>query len=103
MALAPCAECGKEISDQADECPHCGHPDLVGTKERDRKAEEAAALGAPRGTLWSFGFIVIAAVVFFSMDQFDLPWWNIFSLPVVWAGYDELMSRLYSERARVDD
>lgn len=24
MALTTCPECGKELSDQADECPHCG-------------------------------------------------------------------------------
>jgi hypothetical protein len=24
MALKPCRECGKEISDQAEACPHCG-------------------------------------------------------------------------------
>jgi len=26
MALIKCAECGKEISDQAKVCPHCGLP-----------------------------------------------------------------------------
>ncbi len=26
MALIKCPECGKEISDQANECVHCGHP-----------------------------------------------------------------------------
>lgn len=26
MALINCKECGKEISDQADKCPHCGFP-----------------------------------------------------------------------------
>jgi ribosomal protein L37E len=25
MALTTCPECGKEISDQADLCPHCGY------------------------------------------------------------------------------
>jgi|GEM_PF-2245322 len=24
MALVPCRECGKEVSDQADACPYCG-------------------------------------------------------------------------------
>lgn len=24
MALKPCRECGKEVSDQAESCPHCG-------------------------------------------------------------------------------
>ena len=26
MALIKCPECGKEISDQAEFCPHCGYP-----------------------------------------------------------------------------
>ena len=26
MALTNCPECGKEVSDQADQCPHCGYP-----------------------------------------------------------------------------
>ena len=26
MALIACHECGKEISDQAEACPHCGAP-----------------------------------------------------------------------------
>ena len=26
MALIKCYECGKEISDTADKCPHCGAP-----------------------------------------------------------------------------
>lgn len=26
MALIECPECGKEVSDQAKNCPNCGHP-----------------------------------------------------------------------------
>jgi len=26
MALIKCSECGKEISDKASTCPHCGNP-----------------------------------------------------------------------------
>ena len=34
MALIKCYECGKEISDKAPSCPHCGAPKLVaGNKE----------------------------------------------------------------------
>ena len=26
MALIQCPECGKEVSDKAGKCPHCGYP-----------------------------------------------------------------------------
>lgn len=29
MALVNCTECGKEVSDKAVSCPHCGCPDFV--------------------------------------------------------------------------
>ena len=29
MALIKCPECGKEISDKAEFCPHCGCPHTV--------------------------------------------------------------------------
>ena len=32
MALIKCSECGREISDKASSCPHCGCP-VTGTEE----------------------------------------------------------------------
>ena len=26
MALINCSECGKQVSDRAEKCPHCGNP-----------------------------------------------------------------------------
>ncbi|MEX2399854.1 MAG: zinc-ribbon domain-containing protein [Rhodothermales bacterium] len=26
MALVECRECGRDVSDEADKCPHCGAP-----------------------------------------------------------------------------
>lgn len=43
MSLIKCAECGKEISDKAGSCPHCGCPmsyTLKKLKEQERKLEE---------------------------------------------------------------
>ena len=37
MALIKCPECGKEISDNAESCPHCGYPI---NKKEDSKQEE---------------------------------------------------------------
>ncbi|MEN6375571.1 MAG: zinc-ribbon domain-containing protein [Smithella sp.] len=30
MALKKCKDCGKEVSDQAGKCPHCGAPVQAG-------------------------------------------------------------------------
>jgi serine/threonine-protein kinase len=38
MALIPCEECGKQISDRAYSCPHCGLRRLVGYEYRSRMA-----------------------------------------------------------------
>jgi hypothetical protein len=36
MSLIPCEECGKQISDRAYTCPHCGLRRLVGYEYRSR-------------------------------------------------------------------
>ena len=36
MALIKCEECGKEISDKAIACPHCGNP-LVTENLQEKK------------------------------------------------------------------
>ncbi len=33
MALIPCGECGKQVSDKAAACPHCGNPIARGAPE----------------------------------------------------------------------
>ena len=41
MALIKCPECGREISDQAVSCPHCGFPlSKIKESEEERKKEE---------------------------------------------------------------
>ena len=40
MALIECYECGKEISDKAPSCPHCGAPQLV-SKNKEVKAKKS--------------------------------------------------------------
>ena len=39
MALIKCTECGKEISDKAEACPHCGCPISAMIKPENLKAE----------------------------------------------------------------
>lgn len=38
MALIKCKECGKEISDKAKVCPHCGNP--ITTNKKKKKSYE---------------------------------------------------------------
>ena len=33
MSLIKCRECGKEISDKAKSCPHCGSPTFFAEEE----------------------------------------------------------------------
>lgn len=41
MALIECPECGRDVSDQAAACPHCGYPlrQAMGAERRPRKQE----------------------------------------------------------------
>lgn len=41
MALKSCAECGKQISDKAASCPHCGAPVLTLAREARKTASFA--------------------------------------------------------------
>mgnify|MGYP003312742549 CR=1 FL=1 len=42
MALFPCLECGRQISDKADACPQCGYP--VARLREESTAQETIAL-----------------------------------------------------------
>lgn len=45
MALIKCSECGKEISDKASACPHCGCPmGEIKVTEGERPAQEAPSV-----------------------------------------------------------
>jgi len=48
MPLIKCQECGKDISDQASSCPHCGAPTEYGKKEakKDRGKRRSNVQGA---------------------------------------------------------
>ncbi|MCD7946631.1 MAG: zinc ribbon domain-containing protein [Clostridiales bacterium] len=37
MALIACPECAKEVSEQAEACPHCGFPVSKYLKEQEKK------------------------------------------------------------------
>ena len=46
MALIKCSECGKEISDQAKACPHCGFP-LPKPKKEKANSDTKGLYGSP--------------------------------------------------------
>lgn len=57
MAMTHCRECGKDISDQASACPHCGAPRVA--------AAQPAAIAPRRSTNpWMIiGWIVLALIL----------------------------------------
>lgn len=59
MGLIKCGECGREISDQAQECPGCGAPVRAG---KDIKL--MANLGGFRGCL-IIGIVIILIICYF--------------------------------------
>ena len=64
MALIKCYECGKEISDKAPSCPHCGAPKLVAAN-KEVKTKKSLALSKylkPIGIGLGVIFIPLAAV-----------------------------------------
>lgn|GEM_PF-2793118 len=44
LALVNCIECGKQVSDRAPSCPHCGNPDLSSVPPRPDISKAAPAL-----------------------------------------------------------
>ena len=59
MALIKCSECGKEISDKAKKCPHCGTK-YKSENENDRK-------GFPTGLMFIL-IVIFVAVIFIIMN-----------------------------------
>lgn len=73
MALVKCVECGGQVSDRADECPHCGAPTSMSVEERVLRTFRPSMLAQdPQRLFWltllgvctcGLGFVVMA------------PWW----------------------------
>jgi hypothetical protein len=75
MALISCAECGRDISDKAAACPHCGHPVSTGIqpprilKPSSPPAGDTAATGIGQRVkravaaafAWFFGVLLVLA------------------------------------------
>lgn len=52
MALMVCPECGKQVSDQAESCPHCGYPipKYIAEQKKQAELEEKAKKAAEEFT-----------------------------------------------------
>jgi ribosomal protein L37E len=65
VALIKCKECGKEISDQADACPHCGFSfgKERNEEETKEKNDRHASLPGPRIRLLGILFLATWALI----------------------------------------
>jgi membrane protein YdbS with pleckstrin-like domain len=55
MALVPCPECGKQMSDQAPSCPHCGYAPQGGPVRFAAVGEATPDAGRHETVLWEGG------------------------------------------------
>ena len=61
MALIKCKECGKEISDQAKTCPHCGYENIKGVEKKVKSKSNYLKTGSIV-SLISCSFIVLMII-----------------------------------------
>ena len=85
MALIKCPECGKEISDEAEVCIHCGYPlknkQVVESDQNNKKQPESYVIAyrcGPGGTVISltvigliFGLLMTAAYIILGIFRFN--------------------------------
>jgi hypothetical protein len=65
MSIITCQECSKQISDQAEACPHCGYKTQpVATNPSNIKAPNAKAHGSLGGKLVMAMLLVFATVIY---------------------------------------
>lgn len=77
MALIKCPECGKEFSDKAESCPHCGHPSRKGSKKSNKSKKIIAVVGAVvviavvAGGAWYYNVTTDQRAYAAAMDDFE--------------------------------
>ncbi len=67
MALTRCPECGKEISEQAQTCPHCGNPLRPVVVEKTSKHWKVAKL---------ISWVVLVGGGYLFLRGYGLGGWN---------------------------
>ena len=67
MPLMNCTECGKEISDKAASCPHCGAPTKWGQKETKKERRKR------RGNVQGAGCLLIILAIILGLTVIGIP------------------------------
>jgi DNA-directed RNA polymerase subunit RPC12/RpoP len=76
MALIKCSECGKDVSDKAASCPHCGAPLLPAARRAARPWEVVGTLLVIGGVIASVAgseyglFALLGGFVIFLIGRF---------------------------------
>lgn len=91
MALVKCKECGKEVSNTAKVCPHCGvkHPSITNTQ-------------TAKGCFGIIGFVVLFATAMALMDDDPAPNVSAQNTPTV-AVVDEANAAKWKALAGISD
>lgn len=77
MALIKCPECGKEISERASACPHCGYP--INHHSSQQRAEDYT----PKKIMPPVWLRIIIVVTSFATIPLMIPWVRLF-VPLLW-------------------
>ena len=69
MALATCRECSREVSTEADSCPHCGVPDPARAPTPDRQSQGKTSAGTVAAGTFAgiLGCVIAPAVLGFGL------------------------------------
>jgi hypothetical protein len=75
MALVKCKECEKDVSDQADKCPHCGISFPAISNEKMEVIQQAVHLKVETSKMhYLSGFLFFGGVPIMLMGNVDLGW-----------------------------
>ncbi len=68
MAMVECAECGKEVSDKAANCPSCGAP-VAGIQVATQEKGHSVRSGAITGLIGAVGYPIVLGILMAIQDN----------------------------------
>ena len=103
MALINCSECGKEISDKAAACPHCGCPVAIINTDKTQtvKKKQTKTVKKPKTAKILLGIvcaIVVIFAIFFIRSNFSRYDWNDIQLNYLLPEPESKWGKLSSNR-----